>query len=146
VIDVDATPLVCEGHDEAWRAAIDRAAELSASGVTAWVCSSNWPGYQLYRGLTQRGLRVPDDVSITGFDDTERVTLGCPPLTSVRLPRDDMVNAAVARLIYLIDHPDSPKRKLLFGCRIVDHGTIAAPRPHPRTRGRNGRKPGSVGQ
>lgn len=125
VVDVDEDPLLNEGYEDVWRVHIDRIDELVKAGVRAWMCSSDWPGYQLYRGMLDRGRRVPEDVSITGFDDSEPVNLGCPPLTSVRIPRDVIGHAAMRRLLFRIQNPDSPVRQTLFQGRLVIHNTTA---------------------
>lgn len=128
VVDIAEAPLMEEGHDDAWAEHIERAHALTRGGVTAWVCSSDWPGNQLHRGLVAAGLSVPGDVSITGFDDSEPVTLGMPPLTTTYLPRPEMGKAAIKRLIHRINDPDADVRRILFSCPMVDHGTTAPPR------------------
>ena len=128
VIDIAERPLMEEGHDDAWTAHIEQARTATQGGVTAWVCSSDWPGNQLHRGLVAAGLRVPTDISITGFDDSEPVTLGMPPLTTTYLPRPEMGNAAVKRLIHRLNEPDADYRRIQFSCPLIDHGTTAPPR------------------
>jgi DNA-binding LacI/PurR family transcriptional regulator len=46
-----------------------------------------------------RGLRVPDDLSVTGFDDIPLAAFSIPTLTTLRMPIREMVGAAVAMLI-----------------------------------------------
>jgi LacI family transcriptional regulator len=47
------------------------------------------------RGAAERGLRVPADISITGFDDIPAVAYTIPALTTVRMPVGEMVRTAV---------------------------------------------------
>jgi LacI family transcriptional regulator len=56
-----------------------------------------------YEALYERGLRVPDDVSIVGFDDLEEARWGIPPLTTVRQPLAEMGRMAVSLLVRLLD-------------------------------------------
>jgi LacI family transcriptional regulator len=51
----------------------------------------------------QRGLRVPEDLSIVGFDDSERASLVTPALTTVRQPLEEMGRIGVSLLIRLIE-------------------------------------------
>jgi LacI family transcriptional regulator len=53
--------------------------------------------------LFRRGIRVPDDVSLVGFDDETTAAFMIPPLTTVRQPARDMGQAAAKALINLID-------------------------------------------
>lgn len=45
--------------------------------------------------LRERGLRIPEDVAVTGFDDIEEAAWLAPPLTSVHQPLDEMGRQAV---------------------------------------------------
>jgi DNA-binding LacI/PurR family transcriptional regulator len=54
------------------------------AGVTAVFCGNDEIAMGVIRGLAERGRRVPDDVSVAGFDDHPLATLWSPPLTTVR--------------------------------------------------------------
>ena len=128
VVDVDDVPMLNEGHEDYWRSRMDIIeAARNDDGVEAWVCSSDWPAFQLYRGMADRGYEIPKDLSITGFDDTEPVHVGCPPVTSVKVPREVIGEAALKRLLHLIDNPRSRARQSNFTCQLMLHGTIGAP-------------------
>lgn len=127
-LDVEEEPMLNEGHEDYWRARIDQVeAARSEDGIEAWVCSSDWPAFQLYRGMTDRGYDIPGDLSVTGFDDTEPVHLGCPPVTSVKVPREVIGEAALRRLMQLIDNPRSMPRHSSFACKMMLNGTIGRP-------------------
>ena len=64
---------------------IERAAERTRDGVTAWVCAADHQAYDLIRGLKKAGLKVPKDVSVTGFDGILRGGSN-PKLTTIRIP------------------------------------------------------------
>lgn len=66
-------------------ASIEEAAERTRRGVTAWVCAADHQAYDLIRGFRKRGLKVPADVSVTGFDGIKRGGSN-PSLTTVEIP------------------------------------------------------------
>lgn len=65
--------------------------------------------------LTESGLRVPDDVSITGFDDAQIATAMNPQLTTVRVDRVAWGTRALERLLRILDgsNPSEPERLLM---------------------------------
>lgn len=71
------------------------------------------------------GLRVPEDISIIGFDDLPLAQYVFPQLTSVRVPAADMGTQAVEMLVELIDGKAVRSRAL--PTEIVTRGTVAAP-------------------
>jgi DNA-binding LacI/PurR family transcriptional regulator len=75
-------------------AALHRLADLDEP-PTAVVASSDVLATGAVRGAAERGLRVPGDVSITGFDDIPPVAYAVPALTTVRMPVAEMVRTAV---------------------------------------------------
>ena len=94
--------------------------------VTAWVCAADHQAYHLAQDLTARGLRVPEDCSITGFDGLDPVA-GQKRVTSMRVPHEQIGSAAVTRLVNRIQHPTAPRRKILVEAQYVAGETIAAP-------------------
>jgi len=110
-------------------AAFDRVAQRAREGVTAWMCGSDYVGYQLCQELAMRGLRVPEDVSVTGFDGSPP-PMGMTPLTTLRVPFQEMALVALNRLINRIRHPASPGRQILLECQLVPGGTAAIARPN----------------
>ncbi|HEX7187128.1 MAG TPA: LacI family DNA-binding transcriptional regulator [Actinomycetes bacterium] len=81
---------------------------------------------------TARGLDVPADLSITGFDDTEVAAHLQPPLTSVRTDAYGWGRAAADRLMAVIDGRDAPNLTLTPP-HLVIRASIAPPRPDGTT-------------
>lgn len=73
-------------------------AMLLESGATGIVCGSDLMAIGAMAGAKSWGLRVPDDVSVVGFDGTQMTQFTDPPLTTVRQPVGRMA-ATVASLI-----------------------------------------------
>ena len=64
---------------------------LSADpGVTAIVCVNDFMAVGALREIRDRGLRVPEDISVTGFDNVKLAQFCSPALTSVHIPRDQI--------------------------------------------------------
>jgi DNA-binding LacI/PurR family transcriptional regulator len=70
-----------------------------------------------------RGLRVPEDLSVVGFDDIEEAATACPPLTTVAQPAVEKGRVA-ARLVF---EPDPPRSELL-PVQLIVRGSTAPPR------------------
>ena len=104
-------------HDADMRSVSDRAMAAIERGVTAWCCVSDGVARSLWRCLRERGIRVPEDVSITGFDanqpwpDEQRIT-------TVAAPFRDMGVEAVRTLLRRIEHPETPPRQILIDCAL----------------------------
>jgi LacI family transcriptional regulator len=60
------------------------------------------------RALHEAGLRVPDDVSVIGFDDILGAPFGIPSLTTIRQPLREMGKTGAEFLINRINHPKAP--------------------------------------
>ncbi|HUA60509.1 MAG TPA: LacI family DNA-binding transcriptional regulator [Verrucomicrobiae bacterium] len=58
--------------------------------LTAMMCVNDSMAVGAMREIRDQGLRVPDDISVTGFDDVELAQFCYPALTSVRIPRDQI--------------------------------------------------------
>ncbi|PAK22213.1 LacI family transcriptional regulator, partial [Streptomyces sp. alain-838] len=71
------------------------ASRLLERGVTGIICASDPLALGAVRAARRRGLAVPHDVSIVGYDDSAFMTCTEPPLTTVRQPIEAMGRAAV---------------------------------------------------
>ncbi|WP_027343521.1 LacI family DNA-binding transcriptional regulator [Hamadaea tsunoensis] len=81
---------------------------------TAIFASSDQMALGVYEAVRRRGLRVPDDVSIVGFDDLPQVSWSSPPLTTVRQPLSQMGMLAARTVLRLAQHEkiESPRVEL----------------------------------
>ena len=87
--------------DEAYEAA--KAFLAEHLDFTAIVAGSDFMAIGILRALAEQGLRVPDDVSMVGFDDIEFCQYTAPPLTTVRQDRAAMGRGAVQRLVAMVE-------------------------------------------
>jgi LacI family transcriptional regulator len=71
------------------------------------------------RAIREADLRVPEDIAVVGFDDMPFATRSNPPLTTVRQPVLRTGSVAAETLIDLIDHPDSPTRRIVLPTEFV---------------------------
>ena len=95
---------------------------------TALMATNDDLAIRLIHHLQQRGLTVPGDFSVTGFDDVEIATLTTPSLTTVRIPTKDLAKRAVQTLMREIDRPSSaPVRILLPTKRVIRESSGPAP-------------------
>jgi DNA-binding LacI/PurR family transcriptional regulator len=75
---------------------------------TAVVCASDTLALAIIAEARARGVAVPDDVSVTGFDDSVLAALSSPTLTSVRVDYAEFGAAAAAALLASIDGEELP--------------------------------------
>lgn len=75
------------------------AGALLDAGCTAIVCGSDIMAFGAIRAVRARGLDVPRDVSVVGFDDSPMTAFTDPPLTTLRKPVEAMSTAAVDALL-----------------------------------------------
>jgi DNA-binding LacI/PurR family transcriptional regulator len=71
------------------------------------------------RGARNLGLRVPEDVSVVGFDDTPMTAYLDPPLTTIRQPVREMGLSAVSSLLDEIRGLPGPRGELLHRPELV---------------------------
>ncbi|BFH11456.1 hypothetical protein J6TS7_18730 [Paenibacillus dendritiformis] len=74
----------------------------------------------------QLGLRVPNDLSIIGFDDTILSRIVVPRLTTILQPIPEMAKETIQLLLRQSDTPDMPKQKIMFQPQLVEgHSTTS---------------------
>jgi len=73
-----------------------------AKRPTAVVCSNDWTAIGALHAIDAAALRVPEDISLVGFDDIPLASYTSPPLTSVRMSANDVGSTAFDALFRLI--------------------------------------------
>ncbi|WP_279576798.1 LacI family DNA-binding transcriptional regulator [Streptomyces sp. GC420] len=108
-----------EGGQAATSALLDR-------GCTAIVCASDMMALGAIRAARQRGLSVPREVSVVGFDDSPLIAFTDPPLTTIRKPVTAMGQAAVRALLEEIGGTPAPHSEFVFMPELVVRGSTAS--------------------
>ncbi|MEV6967019.1 LacI family DNA-binding transcriptional regulator [Hamadaea sp. NPDC051192] len=94
---------------------------------TAIVCGDDLQALGVYEAARQVGLRIPEQLSVVGFDDVEQAVWCAPPLTTVRQPFAEM-GAAAARCAVALATGEMPKRtRVELATNLVVRGSTAPP-------------------
>ncbi|MER5177345.1 substrate-binding domain-containing protein [Streptomyces sp. NPDC002896] len=101
--------------------------DLPEPPTAVFVCSDKM-ALGAYEAVALRGLRVPDDISVVGFDDLPEARWATPALTTVRQPLSEMAATAVRHLVGLMvgQEPESARTEL--PTRLVERASTAPPR------------------
>ncbi|MCC7207654.1 MAG: substrate-binding domain-containing protein, partial [Anaerolineae bacterium] len=97
-------------------------------GFTALVVANDQMAMGAMRAFEESGLRVPQDVSVVGFDDIPEAAFTSPPLTTVRQEFDQMGRQGVEYLIEIIANPALPRSQRLIAPHLVRRESTAKPK------------------
>jgi len=101
-----------------------------ADPPTAVFCANDLSALGALEEAKSRGKRIPQDLSIVGFDDIDEAALASPPLTTVRLPPREIGIVAAETLITRLRGRTEPSYVSIKGS-LVARGSTAAPRYPP---------------
>jgi LacI family transcriptional regulator len=99
--------------------------------VTAIFAGNDAIAFGVARALHAAGVRIPEDISLIGFDDTEQASIMHPPLTTIRQPIYEIGRAAVEILIGQINRKDRVPEHRQFDVRLVERESCRALPPAP---------------
>ncbi len=110
------------------------AGELLARPVrpTALVCFNDKTAVGALAAAAERGLRVPGDLSVTGFDDIDLAQAASPALTTVRQPLAEMGRMAVSLLIRLLDRHQVDALHVELATELIVRGSTGPALGGPR--------------
>lgn len=114
--------------DEARETTLKRWERWRVDGVTAIACATDYQAYGVLSALHQIGAAVPDDVSVTGFDDLVLSPVIHPSLTSVRLPAEEMGTKGATLLRAAVEgHADLAHVETIETTLVVRNSTTVVP-------------------
>jgi DNA-binding LacI/PurR family transcriptional regulator len=116
---IERTMFSVEGGDTAGARLLDK-------GCTAVVCGSDLMALGVIRAVRRAGLRVPEDFSVVGYDDSPLIAFTDPPLTTVRQSVQAMAEAAVRALLDEISGEAAPRAEYVFRPELVVRASTGA--------------------
>lgn len=76
------------------------------------------------KAMSKHGIRIPEDISIIGFDDVSYSSISTPPLTTLRVPKQELGRTAVRRLCDIIRDKDSLKLKIQVCTEFIERDSV----------------------
>ncbi|MGP3933690.1 LacI family DNA-binding transcriptional regulator [Nonomuraea sp. KM88] len=94
---------------------------------TAIFATNDGQAIGVYHAAHRLGLRVPDDLSVIGFDDMPSMRWAIPPLTTVRQPLAEMAAAATSMVLKLVNGEQPPQSRVELATDLVVRESTAPP-------------------
>lgn len=91
---------------------------------TAFFADNDMIALGAMKAMRECGIRVPEDVSVVGFDDLTFSSISDPPLTTLRVPKREMGRATVRRLRDMIKDKDDTKLKIQMCTQFVERDSV----------------------
>jgi len=95
---------------------------------TAIFAANDEAAFGVLDAIRNRGLTVPGDISLVGFDNIPQAELTHPALTTVHQPIRDMGRVAAEMLMAIISNPDTPTRKVVLETKLVIRASCSPPK------------------
>ena len=77
-----------------------------------------------YKAATELGLKIPDDISMVGFDDIDMARMATPPLTTVRVYKEELGSVAVRSLRQLLNEDETINSTTIIPVRLVERQSV----------------------
>ncbi|PRR83724.1 LacI family DNA-binding transcriptional regulator [Clostridium vincentii] len=91
---------------------------------TAIICQWDYTAIKLIKCLYEKGIKVPEDISVIGSGNTEMSSLFMPALTTLELNIDYSCEVAVALLLKRINKPDKPYENIAINSILVERDSV----------------------
>jgi len=106
---------------------MEEAAERTRQGVTAWVCAADHQAYDLIRDFRKRGLKVPKDVSVTGFDGIQQPGKKSS-LSTIKIPFRSIGMTGAERLATRMRKRFGEKQHIYIAGELREGRSVARPK------------------
>jgi LacI family transcriptional regulator len=93
---------------------------------TAIFASNDMSAFGAMDAARERGLRIPEDISIIGFDDIPQASFVYPKLTTVRQPLEQMGQIAVKLLLEQIEDQSRPPQRIALATQLIIRDSCGA--------------------
>ena len=97
----------------------------SKSDITAVVATADVMAIGMMKGFFEAGVKIPEQISIIGFDDLDISKFMTPGLTTIRQPISQKGERAVELLVENIENPNMKKVDEIFPVELIERGSVA---------------------
>jgi LacI family transcriptional regulator len=94
------------------------------SRPTAIVAGNDEIAYGIWRSLCRHGVKVPNDISLVGFDDRDEAVLMDPPLSTVRVDKEEIGETCMKMLLERLHHPQMAFSQRILPTEFVARSTV----------------------
>lgn len=92
---------------------------------TAFFADNDIIAFGAMRALQEKGFRIPEDVSVVGFDDMPFCTVSKPSLTTIRVPKEEIGRIAVRKLLDNMQHSPGARTKVQVCSTFIERDSVA---------------------
>ena len=94
---------------------------------TALFCANDEMAIGALQAAREHGIRLPEELSVVGFDDISFAAYACPPLTTVRQPREQMGEQIMKLMLDVLDMPGKAGPKIVVQHELVVRSSTVQP-------------------
>lgn len=118
-IELDAELIVAGNFDQPGGFQAGQALLDLPQPPTAIFAANDVSALGAIEAIRSRGLKIPHDISIVGFDDIPRAGYSYPPLTTVRQPLANIGRLAARLLLRIVANPDQPTERMVLETELI---------------------------
>lgn len=90
---------------------------------TALFCENDYLAIGVIKALQDSGIKIPDDISVIGFDNIPQCKIISPELTTIQVEKDKMGKMAINRLIEVIQNKDTMGVEMMINTSLIVRGS-----------------------
>ena len=95
---------------------------------TAFVCNCDETAFRVIAELQRLGYRIPEDISVTGYDNYTVSDMCVPAITTVEVELTEMAHTAVTLLLARLENPTRPASRHVIPGRVIIKDSMGAPK------------------
>ncbi|MGF7144140.1 LacI family transcriptional regulator [Anaerotaenia torta] len=89
-------------------------------------CSNDNAAILLCNSLRHLNYRIPEDISVMGFDDVDLSNMVIPKLTTIRVNKEMIGSRAIQLFIWRLEHKNDPPEKVLISTEVIERDSVGS--------------------
>jgi LacI family transcriptional regulator len=97
---------------------------------TAFVCNSDETAFRIIAALKSKGVRVPEDISVVGYDNYTVSNICIPAITTVEVDLMKMASESVELMVKKLDNPEYTEGRRIISGKLIEKDSVLDLRSH----------------